>query len=119
MTVMKAKHSIMHKLLFTMLTNSLLFLLCVGVCLVTIYKIHSDLLVVKEKGQRSVGVTDLSRMVNEKDIRIADYITFMKEEDLKESTHHCPAGCPIRLYPCQGCPVYHMGLPHDAIKHST
>ncbi len=84
MTVMKAKHSIMHKLLFTMLTNSLLFLLCVGVCLVTIYKIHSDLLVVKEKGQRSVGVTDLSRMVNEKDIRIADYITFMKEEDLKE-----------------------------------
>lgn len=74
----------MRKLLFTMLTNSLLFLLCVGVCLVTIYNIHSDLLVVTEKGQRSVGVTDLSRMVNEKDIRIADYITFMKEEDLKE-----------------------------------
>ncbi|MBV6683815.1 methyl-accepting chemotaxis protein [Bacillus sp. JRC01] len=81
---MKPRHSIMRKLLFTMLTNSLLFLLCVGVCLVTIYNIHSDLLVVTEKGQRSVGVTDLSRMVNEKDIRIADYITFMKEEDLKE-----------------------------------
>ncbi len=74
----------MRKLRFTLLTNTLLFLLCVGVSLVTIHKIHADLLVVKEKGQRSVEVTDLSRMVNEKDIRIADYITFMKEEDLKE-----------------------------------
>ncbi|MGX1263735.1 methyl-accepting chemotaxis protein [Rossellomorea marisflavi] len=84
MIVMKPKHSIMRKLRFTLLTNTLLFLLCVGVSLVTIHKIHADLLVVKEKGQRSVEVTDLSRMVNEKDIRIADYITFMKEEDLKE-----------------------------------
>ncbi|WJV20337.1 hypothetical protein QU593_07840 [Rossellomorea marisflavi] len=50
MTVMKPRHSIMRKILFTMLINSLLFLLGVGVCLVTIHKIHSDLLDVKEKG---------------------------------------------------------------------
>ncbi|KZE45791.1 methyl-accepting chemotaxis protein [Rossellomorea marisflavi] len=84
MTVMKPKHSIMRKLFIALLANTLLFLLCVGGSLVTIHKIHGDLLFVKEKGQRSVEVTDLSRMVNEKDIRIADYITFMKEEDLKE-----------------------------------
>ncbi|MHC8522559.1 hypothetical protein ACPJHQ_16735 [Rossellomorea sp. H39__3] len=41
---MKPKHSIMRKLFIALLANTLLFLLCVGGSLVTIHKIHGDLL---------------------------------------------------------------------------
>ncbi|WP_160316887.1 methyl-accepting chemotaxis protein [Rossellomorea vietnamensis] len=38
----------------------------------------------KDTGEHSVEITELSRLINAKDIRIADYITFLNDEDVKE-----------------------------------
>ncbi|KAB2493589.1 methyl-accepting chemotaxis protein [Priestia endophytica] len=42
----------------------------------------------KEKNERAVHITEIGSLIRSKDINIADYITFLKEEDLKLYRSH-------------------------------
>lgn len=42
----------------------------------------------KEKNERAVYITEIGSLIRSKDINIADYITFLKEEDLKLYRSH-------------------------------
>jgi hypothetical protein len=37
----------------------------------------------KEKGEEALAVSEIGVLINEKDIRIADYITFLRDEDVR------------------------------------
>ncbi|TMU85539.1 methyl-accepting chemotaxis protein [Bacillus sp. BHET2] len=78
------QHSIKNKLAYTFMLNAILFISCVGLALFSMNQLMQDMRFMKETGEDSVEVTELSRLINAKDIRIADYITFMNDEDVKE-----------------------------------
>ncbi|MBN8190957.1 hypothetical protein JI667_02235 [Bacillus sp. NTK074B] len=77
-------HSIKNKLAYTFLLNAVLFISCVGLALFSLNHVMQDMRFMKDTGEHSVEITELSRLINAKDIRIADYITFLNEEDVKE-----------------------------------
>ncbi|MFI8685408.1 methyl-accepting chemotaxis protein [Rossellomorea sp. NPDC077527] len=77
-------HSIKNKLAYTFLLNAMLFISCVGLALFSLNHLMQDMRYMKETGEHSVEITELSRLINAKDIRIADYITFLKDADVKE-----------------------------------
>ncbi len=78
------QHSIKNKLAYTFMLNAILFISCVGLALFSMNQLMQDMRFMKETGEDSVEVTELSRLINAKDIRIADYITFLNDEDVKE-----------------------------------
>lgn len=81
---MSYQYSIKNKLAYTFLLNAVLFISCVGLALFSMNHLLQDMRFMKDTGEHSVQITELSRLVNAKDIRIADYITFLQEEDVKE-----------------------------------
>ncbi|QHE62177.1 HAMP domain-containing protein [Rossellomorea vietnamensis] len=81
---MSYQHSIKNKLVYTFLLNAVLFISCVGLAIFCMNDLMKDMRFMKDTGEHSVQITELSRLINAKDIRIADYITFLNEEDVKE-----------------------------------
>ncbi|MCA0147604.1 methyl-accepting chemotaxis protein [Rossellomorea vietnamensis] len=81
---MSYQHSIKNKLVYTFLLNAVLFISCVGLAIFSMNDLMKDMRFMKDTGEHSVQITELSRLINAKDIRIADYITFLNEEDVKE-----------------------------------
>lgn len=81
---MSFQYSIKNKLAYTFLLNAILFISCVGLALFSLNHLMQDMRFMKDTGEHSVEITELSRLINAKDIRIADYITFLNDEDVKE-----------------------------------
>ncbi|WP_226673144.1 methyl-accepting chemotaxis protein [Rossellomorea aquimaris] len=81
---MSYHHSIRNKLAYTFLLNAMLFVSCVGMALFSLNHLMQDMRFMKDTGEHSVEITELSRLINAKDIRIADYITFLNDGDVKE-----------------------------------
>ncbi|MCM3002487.1 methyl-accepting chemotaxis protein [Priestia koreensis] len=50
---------------------------------VSLRSIAGETEVINEKSKRAVVITEMGSLIRAKDIRIADYITFLKEDDLK------------------------------------
>ncbi|MCA1054836.1 methyl-accepting chemotaxis protein [Rossellomorea aquimaris] len=76
--------TIKKKLAYTFLCSSILFLISIGLAVFSTNSILQDMHLIKKSGDRSIQVTEIGRLINAKDIRIADYITFLNEEDLSQ-----------------------------------
>jgi methyl-accepting chemotaxis protein len=76
--------SIRYKLLFSMGLSTCLFIITALLVLLLLQNIWKDINLVKEKGEQAVLISDIGTIINAKDIRIADYITFLKVDDVKK-----------------------------------
>ncbi|QTC43508.1 methyl-accepting chemotaxis protein [Bacillus sp. V3] len=76
--------SIKKKLAYTFLLSSSLYLAASVIAAYSANGMLSNMNSVKKTGDKSITVTEIGRLINAKDIRIADYITFLNEEDLRE-----------------------------------
>lgn len=74
---------IRRKLFLSLGFNSMLFLLMTALTIFLFQNIRTDIQHVNEKGEQAVAVSEIGSLIRSKDIRIADYITFLREEDVK------------------------------------
>lgn len=76
--------SIKYKLFISLGFSSVLFILSTILVIGLLQNIKGYMLIEKEKGEEALAVSDIEVLINAKDIRIADYITFLKDEDVKK-----------------------------------
>jgi methyl-accepting chemotaxis protein len=76
--------SIKYKLFISLGFSSALFILSTILVIGLLQNIKGYMLIEKEKGEEALAVSDIEVLINAKDIRIADYITFLKDEDVKK-----------------------------------
>jgi methyl-accepting chemotaxis protein len=76
--------SIKTKLSFSLGISTVLFAVTVLLIIILLQNVRNDLLMVKEKGNQATNVSEIGSLIRAKDIRIADYITFLKIEDVKK-----------------------------------
>ncbi|XJZ26230.1 methyl-accepting chemotaxis protein [Bacillota bacterium Lsc_1132] len=74
---------IRYKLLLSMGFSTLLFIIATILVIVLLQNVKKDMQFVKDKGEQAVIVSDIDSFMNAKDTRIADYITFLKMDDVK------------------------------------
>ncbi|KIY22326.1 methyl-accepting chemotaxis protein [Mesobacillus subterraneus] len=74
---------IRRKLFLSLGFNSMLFLLLTAFTIFLFQNIRTDIQHVNEKGEQAVAVSEIGSLIRSKDIRIADYITFLRDEDVK------------------------------------
>ncbi|WP_433750377.1 methyl-accepting chemotaxis protein [Falsibacillus pallidus] len=60
------------------------FVLTIGLVFFFFHGIYQDMKDIKSQGSYTAKITEIGKTMNEKDIRIADYITFLKEKDLSD-----------------------------------
>jgi methyl-accepting chemotaxis protein len=63
--------------------SSLLFIISTILVIGLLQNIKGYIQIEKEKGEEALAVSNIETLMNAKDIRIADYITFLKDEDVK------------------------------------
>lgn len=74
---------IRYKLFVSFLVSTILFIATTILVIVLLQNIRNDMQLEKGKGEQVVLVSDIGSLIRAKDIRIADYITFLREEDVK------------------------------------
>jgi methyl-accepting chemotaxis protein len=74
--------SIKYKLFISLGFSSLLFIVSTILVIGLLQNIKGYMQIEKEKGEEALAVSDIGALINAKDIRIADYITFLREEDV-------------------------------------
>jgi methyl-accepting chemotaxis protein len=72
------------KLGITLGMSTVLFAAMVILIFILLRHIRGDLYVIKEKGNQSTEIAEVGSIIRAKDIRIADYITFLREDDVKQ-----------------------------------
>jgi methyl-accepting chemotaxis protein len=75
--------SIKYKLFISLGFNSLLFIVSTILVVGLLLNIKGYMQVEKEKGEEARAVSDIGTLINAKDIRIADFITFLRDGDVK------------------------------------
>ncbi|MGG5255046.1 methyl-accepting chemotaxis protein [Neobacillus sp. SM06] len=75
---------IRYKLLLSMGFSTLLFIIATILVIMLLQNVKKDMQFVKDKGEQAVLVSDIDSLMNAKDTRIADYITFLKMDDVKK-----------------------------------
>lgn len=75
--------SIKYKLFISLGFNSFLFIVSTILVVSLLLNIKGYMQVEKEKGEEARAVSDIGTLINAKDIRIADFITFLRDEDVK------------------------------------
>ncbi|MCH1624935.1 methyl-accepting chemotaxis protein [Ferdinandcohnia quinoae] len=60
------------------------FILSTGIVAIYSYLVLTDIETVKTRGDQAVQTTEIGSLIQAKDIRIADYITFLQDKDVKE-----------------------------------
>ncbi|MCQ6278106.1 methyl-accepting chemotaxis protein [Bacillus sp. EB600] len=73
--------SIRFKLIISLGFSTLLFIITTILVIGMLQNIRKDMQFEKEKGEEAVIVSEIDSLIQAKDIRIADYITFLKDED--------------------------------------
>ncbi|WML43098.1 methyl-accepting chemotaxis protein [Neobacillus sp. PS3-40] len=64
--------------------STVLFAATVILIFMLLQHIRADLYIIKEKGNQATEIAEIGSIIRAKDIRIADYITFLNEEDVKQ-----------------------------------
>ena len=72
---------IRFKLIISLGFSTLLFIITTILVIGMLQNIRKDMQFEKEKGEEAVIVSEIDSLIQAKDIRIADYITFLKDED--------------------------------------
>lgn len=76
--------SIKYKLFISLGVSSFLFLITTILVIGLLQNLRADIEVEKEKGEEALTVSEIDSLINAKDIRIADYITFLRDEDVQK-----------------------------------
>jgi methyl-accepting chemotaxis protein len=63
--------------------STVLFAATVILIFMLLQHIRADLYIIKEKGNQATEIAEIGSIIRAKDIRIADYITFLKGKDVK------------------------------------
>lgn len=74
---------IRYKLFVSFMVSTILFIITTVLVIVLLQNIRNDMQLEKGKGEQVVLVSDIGSLIRAKDIRIADYITFLREDDVK------------------------------------
>ncbi|RLQ98222.1 methyl-accepting chemotaxis protein [Falsibacillus albus] len=80
----KNQISIKGKILSVFIFIALCFIITIAMAFIFFQEAYQDMNTLKKHNDYSVAVIQIGRAMNDKDIRIADYITFLKEEDLTD-----------------------------------
>lgn len=76
--------SIKYKLIISFGFSTVLFIITSIFVMAMLQNVSKDMKYEKDKGEQAVLVSDVGSLIRAKDIRIADYITFLRNEDLKK-----------------------------------
>lgn len=63
--------------------NAVLFFVTTIVVIILLNMFWSKTIDIKNQGEKAAAIEEIGSLIRAKDIRIADYITFLKEEDIK------------------------------------
>jgi len=74
---------IRSKLYFMFGFNAILFFATTVIVIVLLNMVWAKTVDIKNQGEKAAAIEEIGSIIRAKDIRIADYITFLKEEDIK------------------------------------
>lgn len=63
--------------------NAILFFATTAIVIILLNNVWAKTVDIKNQGERAAAIEEIGSIIRAKDIRIADYITFLKEEDIK------------------------------------
>lgn len=75
---------IRYKLLLSMGFSTLLFIMATILVIALLQKVKTDMQIVKNRGEQAAVVAEIDSLMNAKDTRIADYITFLNMKDVTD-----------------------------------
>lgn len=75
---------IRYKLFFSMGFSTMFFIVATVLVIALLQNVKKDMWIVKSKGEQAVAVSEVESLMNAKDTRIADYITFLNMNDVKK-----------------------------------
>ncbi|MDP4085308.1 MAG: methyl-accepting chemotaxis protein [Bacillota bacterium] len=71
------------KLFISLGLSTLLFAVTTCLIFLLLQSIKNDINLVKDKGEQATNIAEIGSLINAKDIRVADYITFLKSDDVQ------------------------------------
>lgn len=74
---------IRYKLFISFCCSTVLLIITAVLVIALLQNVKQDIHLEKDKGEQVVFVSDIGSLIRAKDIRIADYITFLREVDVQ------------------------------------